>query len=123
MNSITKILFAAASITLSFAAQADTLKPMHGATYHAGTKHAAVYFLNHNAACKLVLTIADDTRYEPTRFEAAIGEGSSKRYFFAEGKALEFICGENNRDVEKLPGGHLVTTNVEAARALGIKVD
>ena len=35
---------------------------------------------------------------------------------------LEFICGENNRDIERLPGGHLVVPNVEAAAALGIAV-
>jgi len=28
---------------------------------------------------------------------------------------LEFICGENNRDIERLPGGHLVVPNIEAA--------
>ena len=33
---------------------------------------------------------------------------------------LEFICGENNRDIERLPGGHTVVSNVEAAAALGI---
>jgi len=35
---------------------------------------------------------------------------------------LEFICGENNRDIERLPGGHTVVPNVEAAAALGIPV-
>jgi hypothetical protein len=32
---------------------------------------------------------------------------------------LEFICGENNIDVESLPGGDLVLTNLEAARQKG----
>jgi hypothetical protein len=32
---------------------------------------------------------------------------------------LEFICGENNKDVENLPGGNLVLTNLEAARQKG----
>jgi hypothetical protein len=32
---------------------------------------------------------------------------------------LEFICGENNKDVESLPGGNLVLTNLEAAKQKG----
>ena len=32
---------------------------------------------------------------------------------------LEFICGENNKDVENLPGSSSVLTNIEAARQKG----
>jgi hypothetical protein len=32
---------------------------------------------------------------------------------------LEFICGENNKDVENLPGGAEVLTNLDAAREKG----
>jgi hypothetical protein len=32
---------------------------------------------------------------------------------------LEFICGENNKDVENLPGGNAVLSNLEAAREKG----
>ena len=96
MNSITKIILtAAASTTLTFSAHAEstqTMKPMHGATFHAGTKHASVYFLNDNATCKLVVMQADDANYAPTRFEAAIADGASKQYPFADGKLLEFAC-------------------------------
>ena len=94
MTSIKNIVLAATLSILSVsAAQAtETVKPLQGISFHAGTKHAAVYFLNHNTACKLVLTLADDVRYAPVRFEAAIADGSSKQYGLAEGKSLEFAC-------------------------------
>ena len=41
-------------------------------------------------------------------------------YLRPDWEPLEFICGENNRDIERLPGGHVVVPNVEAAAALGI---
>ena len=50
------------------------------------------------------------------------GGCSQEIYLRPDWEPLEFICGENNRDVEKLPGGHHVVTNVEAAKALGITV-
>jgi hypothetical protein len=43
-------------------------------------------------------------------------------YLRPDWEPLEFICGENNRDIERLPGGHTVVSNVEAAAALGIPV-
>jgi hypothetical protein len=43
-------------------------------------------------------------------------------YLRPEWEPLEFICGENNRDIDRLPGGHLVVPNVDAAKALGITV-
>ena len=98
MNSLKTIIAAAALSTISLgfgAAQAAaTVKPMQGISFHAGTKHVVAYFLTHNAGCRLVLTLADDVRYAPVRFEAVIGDGSSKRFPFAEGKSLEFVCQE-----------------------------
>jgi hypothetical protein len=96
MNSLKTIIAATTLCTLALgfgAAQAaETVKPLQGISFHAGTKHAAVYFLNHNAGCKLVLTLADDVRYAPVRFEAAIADGSSKQYPFVTGTPLEFAC-------------------------------
>ena len=93
MNTITRIIVAATLSTFAgYAQAAETIKPVQAASFHAGTKHAVAYFLTHNAGCKLVLTLADDVRYAPVRFEAAIADGSSKRYPFAEGTSLEFAC-------------------------------
>jgi len=96
MNSITNIFIAAAvSITLSFAAQAEdiqTMKPMQGVSFHAGTTHASGYFLKGDSACQLVVTATDEAHYAPSRFEAAIETGRSTRYQLAEGKTLEFAC-------------------------------
>ena len=96
MNSL-KTLIAAATLSilsLGFgAAQAtETVKPLQGISFHAGTKHAVAYFLTHNENCKLVLTLADDVRYEPVRFEAVIADGSSKQHPFIKGTPLEFVC-------------------------------
>ena len=96
MTSIkTIIATVAVSIALSFSAQAgdpQTLKPLQGVSFHAGTKHAVSYFLSESGICKLVLTLADDANYAPTRFEAAIEAGKSTRYQLAEAKSLEFAC-------------------------------
>ena len=99
MNSIKTIIVAATLSTLSLGAAqaAETIKPVQAASFHAGTKHAVAYFLTDNASCKLVLTLADDVRYAPVRFEAAIADGSSKHYPFAEGKSLEFACQDRAR--------------------------
>ena len=91
MNSIKTIIIAAALSALSGYAQAETLKPLQGVSFHAGSKDAVVYFLSDNGTCKFILTSADkDTR--PTRIEAAIAGGESSRYHFAEGNALEVAC-------------------------------
>ena len=93
MTSIKNIVLAATLSILSVSAAhaGQTIKPVQAASFHAGTQHAVAYFLTHNAGCKLVLTLADDVRYAPVRFEAAIADGSSKHYPFA-GKSLEFGC-------------------------------
>jgi hypothetical protein len=95
MPSITKIVIAlAASIILSFAAQAheQTLKPMQGASFNAGTKHAAVYFLANATTCQLVVTAADDADYAPSRVETLIAAGAFANYPLSEGTTLRFGC-------------------------------
>ena len=92
MNTIRTIIVAAALSTLSgYAHAAETVKPLQGASFHAGSTDAVAYFLGESRTCKLVLTIADkDT--QPTRFEAAISGGESTSYKLTEGKSLEFAC-------------------------------
>ena len=49
----------AAAITLASlgAAEAsETMKPLQGVSFHAGTKHAVGYFLTESGSCRLVLT-------------------------------------------------------------------
>ena len=92
MNTIKNIIVIAALSTL-FAgyAQAETVKPLQGMSFHAGSKDAVAYFLSEDHTCKLVLTTADKDA-QPTRFEAAIAGGGSVSHEFAEGKSLEFAC-------------------------------
>ncbi len=115
MNSIKTIIAAVAvSAALSFAtgAQANeqTMKPLQGLSFHVGTKHAVGYFLNDSNTCKLVLTLADDTNYAPTRFEASIADGSSTHYELAEGKSLEFGC-RDHAQVMKVNALEAIATN------------
>jgi hypothetical protein len=111
MNSIKTIIVAATLSTLSLGAAqaAETIKPVQAASFHDGTQHAVAYFLTHNAGCKLVLTLADDVRYAPVRFEAAIADGSSKHYPFA-GKSLEFAC-QNQGQAMTINTREAVATN------------
>ena len=94
MNSIKNIIVAAALSPLSLgyltAAQAETLKPLQGASFHAPAVDAVAYFLSENRTCKFVLTMADDN--QPTRFEAAISGGESTTYKLTQGKSLEVAC-------------------------------
>jgi hypothetical protein len=100
MTSIKKILVAAASCVGLFGsaeAAEQTMKPLQGVSFHAGTKHAVAYYLDDDSHCKLVLTLAEEPRdskanFEATRFEAAIAAGESTRYQFVEGASLEFTC-------------------------------
>jgi hypothetical protein len=100
MNPIKTIIAAAALSALSLgAAQAaeETMKPMQGASFHSGTKHAVAYYVADNSHCKLVLTLAEEpkgvaTTFESTRFEAALAAGKSTRYPLVEGTSLEFAC-------------------------------
>jgi hypothetical protein len=96
MNTTKNIIVAAALSALSFghigAAQAsETLKPVQGISFHAGSKDAVAYFLNDSGSCKLVVT-AIESGAQPTRFEASIAGGESTRYALADAKSLEFAC-------------------------------
>ena len=88
----TKNIIVAVALSLSFgAAHAETVKPVQGISFHAGSKDAVAYFLSENRTCKFVLTTADKDA-QPTRFEAALSSGESSSYEFSEGKSLEFAC-------------------------------
>ena len=91
MNSLKTIIIAAALSALSGYAQAESVKPLQGVSFHTDTKDAVAYFLSENRTCKLVLTMADKDA-QPTRFEAAIPGGESVSHELADGKALEFDC-------------------------------
>ena len=92
MNTIRTIIVAATLSTLSgYAHAAETVKPLQGVSFHAGSKDAVVYFLGESRSCKLVVTIADKGA-QPTRFEAAISGGESTSYQLTEGNSLEFAC-------------------------------
>jgi hypothetical protein len=96
MTSIKTIIAAvvvSAALSLCTAAQAsETVKPLQGVSFHVGTKHAVGYFVSDSSSCKLVLTLADDANFAPTRVETAIAAGMSTSYQLAEGKSLEFAC-------------------------------
>ena len=79
------------SVTHVGTAHAETLKPVQGISFHAGSTDAVAYFLSENRTCKFVLTTADKDA-QPTRFEAALSSGESSSYEFSEGKSLEFAC-------------------------------
>jgi hypothetical protein len=96
MNTTKNIILAATLSVLSVAhigaAQAaETVKPLQGISFHAGSKDAVGYFLSESGTCKLALTMADGNA-QPTRFEAAISGGGSTSYKLTEGKSLEFAC-------------------------------
>ena len=100
MNSLKNInalglgaVVALASFAAFSAADAsETMKPLQGLSFHAGSEHAVGYFLTDNGDCRLVLTRADDDNFAPTRFEAVIKSGHSTRYELAQGKSYEFGC-------------------------------
>jgi hypothetical protein len=100
MTSTKNILVAALlSLGLLGTAQASeqTMKPMQGVSFHAGTTHAVAYYTGENRLCKLVLTVAEEPKgdvatFEATRFEASLAAGRSTRYTLAKGKSLEFTC-------------------------------
>lgn len=92
----TAILFLASNLAVS-AEVTRNLKPLHGMSFHSGSMHAAAYFLSDKDACRLVLTLADDTNYAPTRFENTIGDGASTVYPLSAGKTLEFTCHADGR--------------------------
>lgn len=75
-----------------------TMKPLHGLSFDVGAKRAVSYFVSVNGSCKLVLTIAEEPKWDEfssftaTRFEAAIPAGKATRFNPTEGTALRFEC-------------------------------
>ena len=93
MNSIKTILATAAvSLTFSLSAQAESLAPAAGKSFHAGSQHAVAYFLTENHGCKLILTLAADADYKPSRVETVIAAGKSAQHPLSTGKSLSFAC-------------------------------
>jgi hypothetical protein len=95
MNTIAKIVVAAvAGLVVIGHAQAgeQSMKPLQGWSFHAGTKHAVAYFQTESRNCQLVLTASDDTGYAPARYEAAVEAGKSTTYQMSEGKQIVFTC-------------------------------
>ena len=93
----------------------QSMKPLQGMVFNAGTKHGVGYFYSEANRCKLVLTLADepnndDQSFTAIRHEATVSVGSSTRYNSTEGQALEFTCGATAqkmtlRQVERVVAG------------------
>lgn len=92
MNPIKTIIVAAALSALSGYAQAESVKPLEGISFHTATKDAVAYYLADKGTCKVVVTLADKVGVAPTRFEEAVGAGQSILHQIDDGKALEFGC-------------------------------
>jgi hypothetical protein len=93
MNSIKTIIVAIVLSTgLSVVAQAKTVKPLQGVSFHTETKDAVAYYLADKGTCKVVLTFTDKTLYAPTRFEDAVEADKSIRHQLDDATALEFAC-------------------------------
>lgn len=95
MNTIAKIIVAAAAGILAVGhAQAgeQTMKPLQGWSFHAGSKHAVAYFQAESRNCQLVVTSSDDASYAPARYEAAVEAGKSTSYQMSAGKQIVFTC-------------------------------
>ena len=94
----------------------QSMKPLQGIVFNAGTRHGVGYFYSEANRCKLVLTLADepntddDQSFTAIRHEATVSVGSSTRYNSTEGQALEFTCEANAqkmtlRQVERVVAG------------------
>ena len=92
MNTIKTIIVAAALSALSGYAQADTVKPLQGVSFHTTTKDAVAYYLAEQGTCKVVVTLSDTAAYAPTRFEEAVEANKSIRRQIDNSAALEFAC-------------------------------
>ena len=92
MNSLKTIIIAAALSALSGYAQAESVKPLQGVSFHTETKDAVAYYLADKGTCKVVLMLTDKTAYAPTRFEEAVEANNSILHQIDDGKALEFGC-------------------------------
>ena len=95
MNSIKTIIAAAALSALSGYAQAETVKPLQGISFHTETKDAVAYYVADKGTCKVVLTLTDKIDYAPTRFEGVIEARKSILQQIDDGKSLEFACQAN----------------------------
>ena len=114
MNTTKNIIIAAALSALSFghigAAQAsETLKPVHGISFHTGSKDAVAYFLSDSGSCKLVVTTVERGT-QPTRFEASIAGGESTRYALSDANSLDFACAADAQTM-KINALEAVATN------------
>jgi hypothetical protein len=95
MNTIKTIIIAAALSALSGYAQAESVKPLQGVSFHTETKDAVAYYLADKGTCKVVVMATDKTVYAPTRFEEAVEAQKSALHQIEDGKALEFACQTN----------------------------
>ena len=92
MNSIKTIIVAAALSALSGYAQAETVKPLQGISFHTETKDAVAYYLADKGACKVVLTLTDKAAFAPERFEQTVEPGKPNLRQLDNAKALELAC-------------------------------
>jgi hypothetical protein len=100
VTALTGFFFAQAAVVKAADAQSVLImQPMHGASFDLGSKRVVGYFLSKNGTCRLVLTMAEEpkwdsdvTTFQATRFEAAIPGGKATRYNSEEGPALDFTC-------------------------------
>jgi hypothetical protein len=97
MNSIKTIIVAATLSALSGYAQAESLKPMQGISFHTETKDTVAYYLADKGTCKVVVTSTDKTLYAPARFEQAVEPGKPTLHQLDDAKALEFACSPDAR--------------------------
>ena len=100
MNTIAKIIVAAAAGILAVGhAQAgeQTMKPLQGWSFHAGSKHAVAYFQAESRNCQLVVTSSDDASYAPARYEAAVETGKSTSYQSGQADRVHLLWADNDR--------------------------
>ena len=93
MNSLKTVIITAAFSALSAGfAQAETLKPLQGVSFHTETKDAVAYYVADKGTCKVVVTFTDKTAYAPTRFDEAVEARKSIVHQIDDGRVLEFAC-------------------------------
>ena len=92
MNSLKTIIIAAALSALSGYAQAETLKPLQGVSFHTETRDAAAYYVADKGTCKVVVTLTDKVAFAPERFEQAVEPGKPDLRQLDNAKALELAC-------------------------------
>ena len=92
MNSLKTIIVAAALAILSGYAQAESVKPLQGISFHTGSEDAVAYYVADNSTCKVVVTTTDRAFYAPARFEEAVQAQQTVLHQIGDGKALELGC-------------------------------